>query len=339
VNQPSWECDRQAFEWYNGQLYDLGALPGNNSNAVFQVNANGVGVGMSETSVTDPFTGWPADHAVIFKNGHVTDLGTLPGGYESQGQAITDNGQVSGFASNGIMDPYTSLFFGPGWNTQARTFVWQNGVMRDIGTLGGNDAVWNASNARGDIAGASYTDSALDQNSQTGFPILDPFLWRHGQMIDLGTLGGTLGFANWLNNADEVVGQSDLAGDQTAHPFLWNGKRMIDLGTLGGTFGVANWISNGGEIVGGSLTSGDNAFHATLWKHGTITDLTGADSSHMFLLIPNGSVPLQQTATADNPTDLTRPGNAAATLSLASQAEQQDGITARVIRRILLRRK
>jgi hypothetical protein len=56
---------------------------------------------MSETAITDPHTGWPADHAVMFKGGKVIDLGTLRGGYESQATDINDRGQVSGFGSNG----------------------------------------------------------------------------------------------------------------------------------------------------------------------------------------------------------------------------------------------
>ena len=59
-------------------------------------------------------------------------------------------------------------------------------------------------------------------------------------MRDLGTPGGTIGFANWLNNADDVAGTGDLAGDRRNHPFLWNGTKMIDLGTLGGANGAAD---------------------------------------------------------------------------------------------------
>jgi probable HAF family extracellular repeat protein len=72
------------------------------------------------------------------------------------------------------------------------------------------------------------------------------------RMIDLGTLGGTLGVANWLNNRGQVVGQSNLAGDLTAHPFLWDRGSLKDLGTLGGTFGVATSVSDAGVIVGGA---------------------------------------------------------------------------------------
>jgi len=59
-------------------------------------------------------------------------------------------------------------------------------------------------------------------------------------MRDLGTPGGTIGFANWLNNAGDVAGTGDLAGDRRNHPFLWNGTKMIDLGTLGGANGAAD---------------------------------------------------------------------------------------------------
>jgi probable HAF family extracellular repeat protein len=51
-------------------------------------------------------------------------------------------------------------------------------------------------------------------------------------MADLGTLGGTLGYPNTLNNRGQVVGQSNLAGDGVSHPFLWDEREGLkDLGT------------------------------------------------------------------------------------------------------------
>ena len=256
-----------AFAWRNGRMTDLGALPGNNSSAVFQVNGKGVGAGMSENGTIDPITGWPAEHAVVFKNGKVTDLGTLPGGYESQAISINDLGLVSGFASNGTEDPF-SMF---GWGTQARSFVWQDGVMKDIGTLGGPDALVATMNTRGQIAGQSYTDST--PNDTTGTPTTHPFLWERGRMRDLGTLGGTLGFVNWMNDSGVVVGISSLAGDETGHPFLWNGKQMLDLGTLdGGDFGAALYVNDPGHATGFSYRS-DGTYHAFLWANGRMRDL------------------------------------------------------------------
>jgi probable HAF family extracellular repeat protein len=92
-------------------------------------------------------------------------------------------------------------------------------------------------------------------------------------MQDLGTLGGTLGFLNWLNNRGEAVGQSNLAGDQTYHPFLWDGRSLQDLGTLGGDFGSANWITDSGAAAGWATTPGNAAFHAVLWRDGATRDL------------------------------------------------------------------
>jgi probable HAF family extracellular repeat protein len=269
----------RAFTWKDGKLTDLGALRGNHSSAVFEINSHGVGAGWSETETMDAFTGWPAAHAVLFNEGQVFDLGTLPGGYESFAIAINDRRQVAGFGSNGIADQYagSSFFDNPDWTTQVRSFIWQNGTMRDIGTLGGNDALMNTLNARGQVTGASFTNTT--PNDTTGMPTLHPFLWQNGHIRDLGTLGGTYGVGNWLNDNGQVAGQSYLAGDETSHPFLSDGQRLRDLGTLGGDFGSANYINNTGHVVGWATTPSNTTAHAFLWKRGAMTDLTGAGNS------------------------------------------------------------
>ena len=198
------------------------------------------------------------------------DLGTLPGGYESQAMGIDDRGDVAGFASNSVPDGFTSAFFGPGWTTQVRSFIWQRGRMRDLGTLGGPDAPMTAMNAPGQVLGESYTDST--PTATFGVPTLHPYLWQRGRMQDIGTLGGTFVMANSLNNAGDVVGFSFLADERGWHPFLWDRRSMRDLGTLGGGLGYAAWIDDAGDIVGASRTS-DGAFHGFLWQHGRMQDL------------------------------------------------------------------
>jgi len=264
---------QHALEWRDGRLIDLGALPGENSSAIFEQNDHGVGVGFSENGLTDPFTGNAEQVAVLFDHGKVIPLGALPGGHESFASDVNNQGQVAGFSSNGVPDPFSFL----GWGTETRAFIWQHGDMADLGTLGGADTVVALMNERGQITGQSYTNST--PNAATGVPTTDPYLWENGHMRDLGTLGGTFGVPNWMNEHGEVVGQSDITGDQSPHPFLWDGRQMRDLGTLGGDYGAANWINERGDIVGWATPQGDNTAHALLWKNGTMTDLTGAGST------------------------------------------------------------
>jgi probable HAF family extracellular repeat protein len=271
-----------AFVWKNGVTTDLGTLPGGSSSWAYWINNGGLIVGVSQNGLIDPLTGFPEADGVLWNKGHIANLGTL-GGNQSSANAINDQNQIVGGALNTILDPYSSgitesfLFFTPA-ATQARATLWQNGVIHDLGTLGGNDAVAEYVNERGQIAGVSYT-SAIP-NPGTGIPTIDPFLWVDSKMRDLGTLGGTFGFPTWINNFGQVVGQSNLTGDETHHPFLSTGGRtMKDLGTLGGDTGSAFWINDDGEIVGQADLPGSGAqtHHGFLWKHGAMTDLGTVD--------------------------------------------------------------
>jgi probable HAF family extracellular repeat protein len=262
-------CDpfiSHAFRWQDGKLADLGALPGLNSSFANSISPKGLVAGFSENGAIDPLLGVAEIGAVLWNDGEIVNLGTIEGGYESQANAVNDGGQVAGAFLNTIPDPFS--FFG----TQLRAFLWRNGVMEDLGTLGtGTDADAYFINERGQVAGTSNTNTVV--NPVTGMATQDPFLWENGKMTDLGTLGGTFGEPNAINNRGQVVGQSNLAGDLTAHPFLWDRGSIKDLGTLGGCCAVANWINNAGAVVGGSWTSNDQNFQAFLWKDGRMTNL------------------------------------------------------------------
>ena len=153
------------FRWQNGALTDLGALPGINSSAVSGINARGWIAGLSENGVVDPLLGGtPETRAALWKDSQIIDLGTL-GGNESVAIAVNNRGQVIGFATNATPDPFS------GFGTQVRAFVWKNGVMKDLGTLGGPDSppLGNTIiNEQGQIAGSSNSDST--PNPLTGIP-------------------------------------------------------------------------------------------------------------------------------------------------------------------------
>jgi probable HAF family extracellular repeat protein len=157
--------------------------------------------------------------------------------------AVNKRSQVVGGPVNTVSDPFSPFGY------EVHAFLWKAGVMEDLSTLGGPDATAYFVNERGQIAGTSFINSIA--NSTTGLPTQDPFLWENGAMSDLGTLGGTFGTPNFLDNHGRVIGQSNLAGDLSQHPFLWTkAQGMQDLGTFGGSSGQANWMNEKGEIVG-----------------------------------------------------------------------------------------
>src|SRR5215475_14183126 len=76
----------------------------------------------------------------------VTDLGTLGGTFSVAG-GINNRGDIEGFSSL------------PG-DTAVRAFLWQNGLMSDLGTLGGPNsfATWRL-NERGEVGGHAETST------------------------------------------------------------------------------------------------------------------------------------------------------------------------------------
>jgi len=259
-----------AFRWQDGVLTDLGTIPDGLGSFAIWSNNRGQVVGLSGNGLIDPLLEAPEGRGVLWdREGSITDLGTL-GGNQSLAGAINNRGQIIGVSANTTPDP-NSLF---GWGTETRGFIWKEGIMRDLGTLGGADTSPSFINEKGQVAGISYVNfDPPPDPSLCGFPITThPFLWSEGKMLDLGTLGGTCASTATINNRSQVAGTSNLPGDYVLHPFLWDGK-LIDLGTFGGTFGVANWLNDAGEVTGVASTLGDQEFHGFFWKNGVMTDI------------------------------------------------------------------
>jgi len=238
-----------AFQWHGGELTDLGALPGVNSSLGGWITTNGLVAGISGNSEIDPLTGGPEIRAVFWNDGQLINLGTL-GGNESLASAVNSRGQVVGSAANTIPDPFNTAPNLFGWGTQMRAFLWQNGVMLDLGTLGGPDSVAGLVNEAGQVAGFSYT--SYTPNATTGVPPGHVFLWENGKMHDLGTIGGTQVFQlNALNERGQVVGSMTLEDENPnhVHPFLWDGAKLLNLGAVGGDEGEADWLNDAGEVL------------------------------------------------------------------------------------------
>lgn len=116
--------------------------------------------------------------------------------------------------------------------------------------LDGSSSYGIAVNDAGQIAG----------NATTASGHLQAFLWTHGAIVGLGTLGGPASAVRGLNAFGAAVGWStDAAGGQSA--FVWMNGVMLDLNTLVGAHGwrliEASAINDNGQIVGEGLLNGE----------------------------------------------------------------------------------
>jgi len=262
-------------EWQNGRFTTLNPLPGGSYEFPYWTSDTNLVAGYSYNGALDPATGSPEIRAVLWDGGIPANLGTF-GGSASLAWGVNDSGQVVGGAANTTPDALAGDFYNVDpfpyqVSTEIHAFLWDRGELHDLQTLGGPDSVAQYVNESGQVAGISFTNST--PNATTGLSTLDPFLWGYGQMKDLHSLGGTMGFVSGLNNQGHVIGTSNLAGDATSHPFVWQENRLIDLQTLGGDNGSAIWISDAGAVAGWADLSGSEVHHAFIWTNGEMKDL------------------------------------------------------------------
>jgi probable HAF family extracellular repeat protein len=205
----------------------------------------------------------------------IHNLGDLAGGAGgSIAHAINDRGQVVGEATAAV----------PG-GFQLHAFLWEDGVMRDMGTppgrtMSGAEELNDRGTALvGDGLGGSYLwrDGTWDRLTFGGF-VNDlnrfeamtgayavagrthAFVYRDGVVQDLGTLGGGYGAGYAISDRGVVVGNSTVAGESAIHPFLWRDGVMRDLGSFGGYFSIANDVNNHGVAVGTAVDAAGGAY-------------------------------------------------------------------------------
>lgn len=100
---------------YDGAYHDLGTLeaPFNERSEAYAINARGQVVGYSSSALGD-------DHAFLYTDGKMQDLGALPGGLVCRALGVNDAGQVVGYSSSAV---------------DTRAFVYSEGIIYDLNPL------------------------------------------------------------------------------------------------------------------------------------------------------------------------------------------------------------
>jgi probable HAF family extracellular repeat protein len=274
----------RAFLWDKDHgMQDLGTLGGPDAWAAvvneqgdiagisftnFMPNANNGPTCATNVPSQDPFF-WNRESGMI-------DIGSF-GGTCGAPQAINKRGQVVG----------GSYFAG---NATVHAFLWEKSGhprLKDLGTLGGENSAALWIDDAGDVVG--YADVHNPPGCTGVGCVHHAFLWKHGVMTDLGSIGtDPCSRAISINSKGQIVGATAaVCGGTLTHGFLWEkGGPAIDLNTLvnGTDMGLTMplYINDRGEIAGnGVLANGD--VHAFL-----LIPCDGSGSGH-FCEEPNDS--------------------------------------------------
>jgi probable HAF family extracellular repeat protein len=205
---------------------------------------------------------------------------------------VKDNrGLVAGGAETASADPLAENFcaFDGFFSTQAtglicRGFVWRDGVMTALPTLGGGNSYAVYVNNRGQAVG--YAENNTQDQSCVAPQQLDyeAVVWgpAASEIQTLPPLPGDKVSLAAANNASGLVTgvsgpcvspSSLTSGAVPVHAVIWEQGRATRLGTLGGTASLPQEINSRGQVVGTSFLQGDGAVHAFLWQKGAMTDL------------------------------------------------------------------
>jgi len=177
----------------------------------------------------------------------ITDLGALSSSGYSVARSLNLTAEITGAA-------------GQNNSNASQAFLYSNGTMTGLGTLGGPSGIGNGINASGVVAG--YSENANDTYRA--------FITSGGKLTDIGDLGGGSAVAYGINDVGQVVGSAVTANGEN-HPFLYSGGKMIDLGTLGSKntdwWNSAQSVNNSGVVVGTSYDATGN-FFGFVWRNG-----------------------------------------------------------------------
>ena len=129
----------------------------------------------------------------------MTDLGTLGGGDGTIAFAVSASGAVVGSS--------------PTANGQTHAFLWNRGVMTDLGTLGGAFSVARGVNALGQVVGSSQTASGQTH----------AFRWQDGVMIDVDPGTESSAAFDITASGQTIIGSRGPA-PRSKHAVVWSSR-------------------------------------------------------------------------------------------------------------------
>ena len=243
---------------------DLGTLGGTFSLAG-SVNNRGWVDGYSTLA------GDQSQHGFLWRNGVMIDLGTLGGPNSIAVFPLNERGEVGGATETLTVDPLGEDFCGYGDNLECLPYLWQEGLMTPLPTLGGSNGDSKTFNNRGQVVG--YAENNTQDLNCNPPQVLDfeAVIWEPKQgrvkITELLPLpGDSIGIGFAINDKGQVVGITGSCSFGVVHAVLWQDGAVTDLGNLGGT--TDNWaeaINNQGQAVGWSNLPGDMTYHTFLW--------------------------------------------------------------------------
>jgi probable HAF family extracellular repeat protein len=284
-------------------ITDLGTLEGGTFSQPFFINRYGLVSGSSNLADGN-------QHATLWLEKLKVDIGAPGlGGPNSIAFGDNDGFQSAGEAETSTSDPNGEDFCGFGTHLICLPFLWQDGEMIQLSTLGGNNGAANAISNRGEVAG--FAETSMPDPGCPAPQVLhfEPAVWEKGVIHKLPTVGGDPdGVAYEINDNGKVAGASGtcttfnpnfLNNLLAVHALVWENGKATDLGNLGGKTGQAGGnaaysVNNQGQVVGNSDLPGDTTFHAFLWTRKTgmqdLGTLSGDVASNSISINDAGSV-------------------------------------------------
>jgi probable HAF family extracellular repeat protein len=267
-----------AFAQQSYKITDLG-INNSKDNFSMAMGLNNQGWAENMDGTVNPpenslFTSVARGRAVISIYGFNIDLGTLgkpDGNSWINWGGINDRGEAVGMSETADPDPNREDICGFGTHLTCVPFLWRDGHMSALPTLGGNNGQASAINNRGEVVGYAE-DGAVDSTCPAGTTnnrITLPALWERGSAEALPLVGNDPdGVAFGINDRGQAVGYSGNCTTAT-HAAMWKDNTAFVLQDLGGTgSNFAYAISNRGQIAGQVGTADGTTFYAAVWQNG-----------------------------------------------------------------------